>query len=163
VNRFHEKTGEPYRGGRVITRLLLLLVLVLVSHSAAEAQRCWVRSNSPVNFGEYDPLLTGDLDATGVLQFRCNRGSDLIVKIDAGTGGSFAPRTMQGPLDQLAYNLYLDAARTTVWGDGTGGTGVAYFYNVSRWTTAAVYGRTPLGQDVGVGIYTDTVVMTVEW
>ena len=163
MNRFHEKTGEPRRGGRVIARLLLLLVLALVSHSAAQAQRCWIRSNSPINFGDYDPMLTGNLDATGSIRIRCNRTVDITMKIDAGTGGSFAPRTMQGPIDQLVYNLYLDAARTTVWGDGTGGTGVAYFYNVSRWTTVPVYGRAPLGQSVGVGIYTDTVVVTVEW
>ncbi len=164
MNRCHEKSEKSCQAMRVIPRILLLLLLVLVAHSATMAQRrCWVETLTPVSFGNYDPVQTSDLDATGQFRFHCAGNYSAIVSIDAGTGGSFAPRTMQGPVNQLGYNLYLDASRTTVWGDGTGGTSVASYNNVRTWTTVPVYGRVPFGQSVGSGAYTDTVVITIEW
>ena len=64
----------------------------------------------------------------------------------------------------LNYNLYVDAARTNVWGDGSGttftiansGTGAAQAVNV--------YGRVPSGQTtVPPGGYADTVAVTVTY
>ena len=70
---------------------------------------------------------------------------------------------MSGPGDQLAYNLYLDAARTVVWGDGSGGTSV--YANArppnNQWVTVTVYARVGSGQDVTVGSYTDSIVATI--
>jgi spore coat protein U-like protein len=61
--------------------------------------------------------------------------------------------------------LYLNATRTTIWGDGTSGTS-----RYTRWLVPAnqnislsVYGRIPAQQDVSVGNYTDTVIATIEF
>src|SRR6266487_1298814 len=52
----------------------------------------------------------------------------------------FIPRKMVNAGTLLNYNLYTDAARTTVWGDGTGGT-VTVSGSSNGSTTHTVYGR----------------------
>jgi len=148
----------------VCSRFLLTALLLLLPHSIALAKNCRIVTVLPVSFGNYDPMLSGNLDTTGSIQLRCSKNTpNVSVKIDAGTSGSFVPRYMQGPSDQLAYNLYLDASRTTIWGDGTSGTSIAFFPTIGRLATLPIYARTPLGQSVGPGAYADSVVVTVEW
>ena len=68
--------------------------------------------------------------------------------------------------ESLSYNLYLDAARTTIWGDGTGGTQTFFNHNPqgnNRDIVIPIYGRVPAGQDVGAGTYTNTVTATVQF
>jgi spore coat protein U-like protein len=63
--------------------------------------------------------------------------------------------------DQLNYNLFVDASRVVVWGDGSGGSST-----VALTAAAAdipVYGRVPGGQNVPAGSYIDTIVVTVTY
>jgi spore coat protein U-like protein len=67
--------------------------------------------------------------------------------------------------ERLLYNLYLDAARTIVWGDGTGGSQTGPMVTTrgaGGTTTAYVFGRIPAGQDVAAGVYGDTIRVTFE-
>ena len=88
--------------------------------------------------------------------------------MDKGANSSALPnRNMKlaSGSDLLSYNLYFDAARTQVWGDGTGGTVI--------WSTAGghnpspshtVFGKIPANQtSVSVGSYSDTVTMTLNF
>jgi spore coat protein U-like protein len=72
---------------------------------------------------------------------------------------------MDGSANSLGYNLYLDAARILVWGDGTGGTSrhgpVAPQLGVPN--TLTIYGRIPARQTSPVGAYTDTVTATINF
>jgi spore coat protein U-like protein len=67
----------------------------------------------------------------------------------------------------LNYNLYTDATRTAVWGDGTGGTAVVSIkYSLppagtTQTDTHTVYGRAFAGQVVSVGSYLDTITVTL--
>lgn len=134
----------------------------------ASAQTCRVRAQRDVNFGNYDTLATGNLDTTGRIRVQCtqrDRVGGYTVKLDQGSGGGFTPRQMFNGREPLPYNLYLDSAHTTIWGDGTSGT---FFLTVPGPPAPGdqsytVYARTPLGQDVSVGLYTDTLTVTVEW
>jgi spore coat protein U-like protein len=57
------------------------------------------------------------------------------------------------------YNLYVDATLITVWGDGTGQSAtVSDTQSAANYT---VYGRIPAGQNAYVGVYSDTIVITV--
>ena len=66
----------------------------------------------------------------------------------------------------LNYNLYANAARTQILGDGLQGTttitanlnGLLVFS-----TSAPVYGRIPQSQWVPSGTYNDTVIITVQY
>ena len=53
----------------------------------------------------------------------------------------------------LNYNLYLNSARTTVWGDGTGGTSVlTVTLNANVTRNQTVFSRVPARQDVTSGL-----------
>ena len=72
---------------------------------------------------------------------------------------------MRGVNDEVAYNIYLDNNRRTIWGDGTGGTSV-YSKNTSADNavqTVPVYGRMPAGQHATGGAYADMVVITIDF
>ena len=67
--------------------------------------------------------------------------------------------------EALTYNLYLDASRTTIWGDGTGGT-QAYSdpsAKKNQSVTVTIYGRIPAGQDVSAVSYSNTITATINF
>ncbi len=66
--------------------------------------------------------------------------------------------------DALNYNLYLDAARTSIWGDGTGGTALFTVAIPSgKAVNVTIFGRIPAGQDVAAGSYSDSIVVTIQF
>lgn len=66
---------------------------------------------------------------------------------------------MTSGLHQLLYNLYTNATLTTVWGDGTGQSAtVGDTQSVANYT---VCGRIPARQNAHVGVYNDTIVITL--
>ena len=83
----------------------------------------------------------------------------------SGGAPTFNPRRMLKGAEALTYNLYRDAARTTIWGDGTGGTQI---YSVivtppARPVDVPIYGRIPSGQDVTAGTYSNTITATIQF
>ena len=62
---------------------------------------------------------------TSTIDVNCSNGAPYTLALDVGTGGGgFGGRTMAkvaGPpaAGTLTYNLYRDAARNEVWGDGS--------------------------------------------
>ncbi len=113
---------------------LLAAAILAMLTTGAWADTCFV-GTSPINFGVYDTLATSPLDTTGQLDIDCRpphwaaHSHPVIYKrisLDAGlhSSGSFFPRQQLSATDgtTMAYNLYLDAARTQVWGDGSGST-----------------------------------------
>ena len=124
-------------------------------------------SGVAISFGSYDPTVATPLDTAGSVVYRCSqRDHNIMITLDKGGGTSFAGRRMVNGADQLFYNLYLDAARTIIWGDGTNGS-QSYFIgnpqsnNVDL--TIPMYGRVPANQNVKVGAYTDTIIVTVSF
>jgi spore coat protein U-like protein len=67
----------------------------------------------------------------------------------------------------LNYNIYADAARSIVWGDGNSGTlVVADAYSLAESSVTRnypVYGRIFPGQNAPVGIYTDSIFITLDF
>jgi spore coat protein U-like protein len=92
---------------------------------------------------------------------------DYEILLDTGLVGTYAPRAMTNGASLLNYNLYTDATRTAVWGDGTGGTAVVSIkYSLppagtTQTDTHTVYGRAFAGQVVSVGSYLDTITVTL--
>jgi hypothetical protein len=82
-----------------------------------------------------------------------------------GNAPSFTPHYMLKASEQLTYNLYLDAARTTIWGDNTGGSSHYGPINPPNNTNVnlTIYGRITAGQDVSAGLHTDSIVGTVNF
>lgn len=168
------RSGAP-PGSRVYAcmRRLALLAMAMAT-GAAQAGDCTVATSGPA-FGTVDPLAASPVDANGSVQVSCLPGlleilTGVSVTISLGTGGSgtYASRTMRlGTTSTLSYNLYTTAARTTVWGNGTGGTQTVggavggLFSGQPSPRSFPVYGRIPGNQDPAAGLHGDTVIVTV--
>lgn len=147
----------------VTTAVLLLSLLVA---NDAHAIRCRV-TVGPVNFGIYMPLSPTSVDVIGQIDVRCQaQPGSFTVLIGPGISGNQLARTLSaGGASILNYNLFVDAARTRIWGDGSPPTatvsgirrdrGRPTFYNYP------VYGRIFAGQPANPGTYNDTLVVTV--
>ena len=88
--------------------------------TATVSKNCVINA-ADLNLGTFDG--TNDLAASSDISVRCTSGTTYSVDLSAGSSGGYAARTMVFGPDTLTYNLYTDAAHTTVWGDTTGGTG----------------------------------------
>lgn len=151
---------------RHVWRWLFVAVAVAAgaSHPARAAASCTITTVSGVAFGIYDVANATPLDSTGTLRLDCN-GAAKAVTLDLGRGNAptFNPRFMRNGASQLNYNLFLDAARTSIWGDGTAGTSHYGVTNPPNVIDLTIYGRIPALQDLPIGSYADTVVVTVNF
>jgi spore coat protein U-like protein len=105
-------------------RALLAAMAVLVSPLAqALGVTCSVSATN-VTFGVYDPLSVTGLSSTGSVTATCLNvlPTPITIALSTGSSGSYAARRMQSGANTLTYNLYLNAAETQIWGDGTGGS-----------------------------------------
>ncbi|MEX0732659.1 MAG: spore coat U domain-containing protein [Aquisalimonadaceae bacterium] len=135
-----------------------ILVLLMLACPAGVSAACTI-SNTGLAFEPYNPLGTAAVDGVGTIDIACEQ--DISYSISLGPGqGSFAERHMTSFSSELVYNLYTDANRLIIWGDGTGSTSVV---EGSTSGQHAVYGRIPGAQNVPAGQYQDTVVITVSY
>ncbi|HEY0626138.1 MAG TPA: spore coat U domain-containing protein [Allosphingosinicella sp.] len=123
-------------------------------------------STTPVAFGSVSPGTSKD--AAGGLTITCTNGTDWTAKSDIGGGANatFDARTMIGGAfgEEMVYSLYKDAARTTVWGDGTSSTETISGTGTGTAQNVAIYGRVASGQTaLTVGSYSDTVDVTITY
>lgn len=133
------------------------------------AMACTISAGA-LTFTSYDPTSSADSDATAAISSTCTAGG--AAKITMSEGGSKlegsttavpkrAMKTSGETPQMLAYHLYSNTDRTTVWGNtadtgkGVTGTGSA--------VTTTVYGRIPKSQVVGAGTFTDTVAVTITY
>jgi spore coat protein U-like protein len=136
--------------------------------NSARAASCSFTSIVGVNFGTYQVFDTSPLDSTGSITLYCTgvQPMDLFtIEIGPGSSGSASSRYMLNGSVMLNYNLYLDASRSVIWGDGSGGTSALGPLSVADQTptTWTVYGRIPATQNVSAGNYSDTVLVTVQF
>lgn len=143
------------RMARTAAATFLLVLLV----SARTEANCTI-STTAVAFGSYDVFSATPRDATGTVQISCTPRENIDVTLSPGSSLVFNQRTLRSGSNILNYNLFRNAARTQIWGDGTAGTSTFTGNNI-RNTTLTVYGRVPAAQDAAVGNYSDTVVATV--
>lgn len=150
---------------RTTTALALALLagsLALGAPNAARAANCRV-SATAVRFGNYNPLNSAPVNRVGHLIVSCNGRGTFVAALSTGRSGSYTPRYMLSGAtgDQLDYNLYTDAARTIIWGDGAGGTQTVSRRFHNNRVRLAVYAQLPAQQNVTAGKYLDNIVATV--
>lgn len=166
--------------------LLLGLAVLFVLLAPARPARalcigcsCNISVADNLNFGSYNPLTSGAVTTTGQVGFHCTIavgvGSSVTVQgihLDTGLYGTSFARKMAFGSNRINYNIYVDSSHTTIWGDGTNGTGVRpsppqtyngvlfLLTNIDQQYT--MYGQVPGGQTTVVpGSYADTVTVTV--
>lgn len=138
----------------------------------AASWSCTVSATGPA-FGIYNPFNAAPTTSNGSVQATCTLLSgtaatvNLVDSFTTGSSGIFSNRTMLSGTSRLNYNIYYDAAYSSIRGDGTGGsqTGGATLNltstNRTQTATGVIYGRIPAGQNVAPGIYSDTIVVTI--
>jgi spore coat protein U-like protein len=141
-----------------------IAIALLLRAGAAAAINCTV-SNTSFVFGLYSPAAAAPLDVTGSIDVRCTAtGGSFVATLSTGGSGTFAQRRMIFGPYRLNYNLYTNPSRTTIWGDGTGGSSVSGGVKPRPGLenfTLSVYGRVFPRQDVGAGAYGDNVLITI--
>ena len=143
---------------RIVRIAAASVLLVLILTAPAEAN-CTISITS-VAFGSYDVFSATPRDANGTVQIDCTPKENIQVTLSRGSSPVFNPRTLRSGNNILNYNLFQNAARTQIWGDGSAGTSPVSATNI-RTRTLTVYGRVPAAQDAAVGNYADTIVATV--
>lgn len=138
-----------------------LLVILLVAALPLPALACTVVTTG-VAFGNYSVFTVGHLDSTGTATVNCASPYTLSLSASPNNGG-FAPRRLNSLDDSLNYYIYSDATRTSIWGDGSGGTSTVAGAGSGTPVDHTLYGRIPAGQNARVGSYSDTLVLTLEW
>jgi spore coat protein U-like protein len=144
----------------------LCLLSVLLLSERAHAINCRI-TLFPINFGIYMPLQQTPSEVTGSLNVRCMaQPGSFTVQIGPGTSGNQLARTLvSGDANTLNYNLYENAARTLIWGDGTPPTvtvsGVRSAKGRPSYFTYPVYGRIFANQAPSPGIYNDNILVTI--
>ena len=157
--------------GRMLKTLLLILLFTFLGIFKGEVvlSQCTMNA-TPIGFGNYDAFSGAPLDGVGTITVNCtgNVGRATVTLSVSSTSGTFNPRRMKrsGGSDLLGYNVYTDATRTAIFGDGTGGTSLVSPRRPpgrpAPWgASIAMYGRIPPGQDVSVGTYSDTLTATI--
>lgn len=148
-------------------RLLAIPAALLLAPAPLLAE-CTI-STTPVAFGTYSPTSATPHNGVGGVRTDC-RHNDSPSGISIGTGGSgsYTTRRMINGSSQLQYNLFSDASRTTVWGNGSGGTvtvspPISQSIGQRRIREAVIYGRIPARQNVRAGTYSDTMFVTVSF
>lgn len=123
-----------------------------------------------VSFGNYNPLSSSNTDSTGSVRVRCTLlvafGGSYTIALSTGSSGTYTQRTMRNGASNLGYNLFTTAARSVIWGNGTGGSSSvtrSFFALLFVDQTTTVYARIPPGQNVPGGVYSDTITATVTY
>lgn len=159
---------------RVLLTLFISIgvsLLPALSHAAS----CSV-SAPTLNFGSYDPLSATPTDSSTNISVNCSRtvttGTETVtytLALSSGPG-SYSTRTMLKGASTLLYNLHISPARdaSSVWGDGTGGSTTlsatlpALTATVPTQTANhAIYGRISARQDIPIGTYSASVILTM--
>ncbi len=150
-----------------VLSLVALLALFALAPRADGALTCTFGSVTGVNFGSYDVFSASPTKSTGTISYSCKKVGGvqyMMMSLSTGSSGTYTNRTLRSGGNALNYNLYPTAANGQVWGDGTGTTYVYTIDPVDKFVDIlTVYGTIPAGQDVGVGNYSDTITVTMNF
>jgi spore coat protein U-like protein len=140
--------------------------LLLIASENAYAINCRINV-TPMSFGTYMPLTPTHVDVIGQFTIRCQAQSGtFVVAIGPGMSGNQLARILSaGAGNSLDYNLYRDAARTQIWGDGNPPSFVVTGVRPNRGRPTVynypIYGRIFANQAPNPGQYADSLVATV--
>lgn len=142
----------------------LTLLAALLAPGVARAGNCRIQSAPTLGFGAYNPFSPTPNDALATVSYDCNGanvGPAVIITLSAGGSGNPGQRLLRSGPSTLAYNVYADAQRTVVFGDGAAYPGVSGVDGRNQ--TVALFGRIPAAQLVNRGAYTDTLTLTLNF
>jgi spore coat protein U-like protein len=133
-------------------------LLLMISVPPLFAANCsWIQQPTAMAFGAYSVFPPAQVATATTFSFKCTPNQYARILLSQGSSGSFTPRSMN---NTVAYNIFLDAAGTQIWGDASGGSVTYDVYNSAPQNTVfndTMYGIAAAGGDYAAGNYTDTV------
>lgn len=149
-------------------KIISMIVLLLASFSV-EAACALVTTN--LVFGNYVNGSSIALDATTNMTVSCDGIAGQVITytitINSGNSGLFTQRKLTNGANSIDYNIYLDPARTLIWGDGNAGTSILTDSYISitgmNSRNYPVYGRITGNQVIPSGNYSDSLVVTLNY
>ena len=146
-----------------------MLLLATLAHPS-RGQICAASATSEA-FGAYNPFNSTATTSTATLSVSCQSAASVLVSYTVALGGGHggvASRSLSSGGASLPYQLYRDAARTQVWGDGTAGSLTltdGYLLGVVTPVvrTYTAYGAIPAGLIVTPGLYSDTIILLLTY
>ena len=144
------------------TKLLIgLLGLCISGFSQANC----LFSVSNLDFGAYrSPYQYTDVLSTGNISVTCDNlstGNALSIKLYQGQSSSYN-RYLTNSKDNLYYNLFLDSARSVLWGDGSSGT-TAYNAALQAKNSINIFSIIYKNQNISPGNYQDNIVFEMSF
>jgi spore coat protein U-like protein len=130
-------------------------------------------STTPLVFGQYVPSRNVPSDFTATLQLTCAASGTTSATFEGTIGligaGEPAGRVLADGRHRLRYELFVDPARTILWGDGSGDTRTWPISGTVGPTapmrqTFTIYGRILARQsDAAVGNYRDQITAVLNY
>jgi len=136
-----------------LTQYVYYTIIFITLYAPYSAFANCTTSSSGVVFGSYNVFETTSNDSVGIITVNCSIETPYTLKLSEGYGGFNERRLINGD-NYLIYNLYTDTARNLIWGDEISGKTTAEY---------SIYGRIPARQNVSVGSYNDTIIITLEY
>ena len=141
----------------------------------AHAATCTVTA-ALLNFGQYNGLTSLPTDVPGLIRVSCAKDPLLVTEVVTMTlqllpsaPGVGASRKLESGAAALPFDMYTDALRTRLWGDGLAGTfTISGALTLTAVNTAAVinfpvYGRIRTGIARPVGSYTGQLAIALTY
>ena len=134
---------------------------------------CTISTVGALTFLSYDPTAEAANEASAAIVSSCTIGGSAKITLGEGTNKSISSSTAAIPVRRMAgsgianagtflpYSLYQETGRTTVWGD-TPETGKGFTATAGT-DTSTVYGKIAKNETAGVGVFTDTVAVTLTY
>lgn len=150
-----------------LTAAIVLLALSTPGHAGCTT------SFSGLAFGAYPTLVSADVTSSATISIDCQNmpgGSSYTLGLGpsaAGSGNRISTRYLSNTQggDLMTFNLFTDANRTILWGDGV--TGALIRGNLDtggRQSSVAVYGRIPAGQNtLRAGSFLSSMTITLTY
>ena len=120
--------------------------------------------NTALNFGNLSSVISSSVDQLARVTVRCTDETPFALRMGLGNGPSVTNpeyRRMSNGLGTIEYGLYQNSARTLPWGD-TPSTDVRGVGHGSD-QTFDVFGRVHSNQSALPGVYSDQVIITIEY
>ena len=137
-------------------RWFLAIAAVAATSSAQAAPSCKNLAVTALAFGTYDAYNATPTDSAGTISYSCPPPTTPTVTIGAGQAFANGRRrmTLAAGTDWLSYDIFVDAARNTVW------SSTPVSVPAGNIVSVPYYARAFALQDVSVGSYSDTLVVT---
>ena len=138
-------------------RVLGLAILMMLIVPTIGNATCTFVSASNIPFGTYLPAANSTSTGTLTINRTASSAScSYSISLSTGSSGTYVPRYLKNGSSNLSYQLYTDAAYSTVWGNDT-----RVFFGNTGSNIYTVYARILSGQFPAPGTYTDAISASV--